>query len=404
MKIAVLTSGRLPVPAVLGGAVENLIDFYLEYNNTHHLHDITVYSIKQDKIIRPNTDCNHYCYIDIKSFRAKIARKIFSKFNKSPYYDSEIEYFLHKSLKHLRRQNYDCVILENRPGYAMAVRKVTDAPIVLHLHNDLLNKDTFCGRVIYSLLSKVITVSNYIKGCVETLGAEIPVETVHNGIDLERFQRKPDAITMVKRADLNLREDDFVVVYSGRLTKEKGIKELLEAFLMLRDYPSIKLMVMGSSFFGGKSKTIDSFVVELQQLADKMPGKVVFTGFVSYDMVPCYLRLADIAVVPSMWEEPFALTCVEAMAAGLPIIATNSGGITESCGECAVIVDKNNHNIVFMLYEVILKLFKDDKHRQTMSSSGLLISQRYGKLRYSENFFNKLKYKTECAHIINVYA
>ena len=45
MKIAILTSGILPVPAVLGGAVENLIDYYLEYNNQHQLHDITVYSV-----------------------------------------------------------------------------------------------------------------------------------------------------------------------------------------------------------------------------------------------------------------------------------------------------------------------------------------------------------------------
>ena len=45
MKIAILTSGILPVPAVLGGAVENLIDFYLEYNERHQLHDITIYII-----------------------------------------------------------------------------------------------------------------------------------------------------------------------------------------------------------------------------------------------------------------------------------------------------------------------------------------------------------------------
>jgi len=390
MRIAILTSGRLPVPAVLGGAVENLIDFYLEYNNIHHLHDITVYSIKQEVRKHPDTDYNHYHYIDIKLFRAKIARKIFSKFNKSPYYDSEIEYFLYKSLQHFKHQCYDCVILENRPGYAMAVKKVTDAPIILHLHNDLLNKDTFRGKEIYSCLSKVITVSNYIKGCVETLGTEIPVETVYNGIDLERFQRGTDVTTIVKRQNLNLREDDFVVVYSGRLTKEKGIRELLEVFLMLKDYPSIKLMVMGSSFYGGESKTIDPFFDELRQLANKMPGKIVFTGFICYDKVPDYLRLADIAVIPSMWEDPFPTTVLEAMAAGLPIIATNSGGVTESCGECAVIVDKNNHNIVFTLYEAILKLFKDEKQRQTMSSSGLLISRKYDKMRYSNDFFNGL--------------
>ena len=44
MKLAVLTCGMLPIPAVQGGAVENLIDFYLDYNNRKKLHDITVYS------------------------------------------------------------------------------------------------------------------------------------------------------------------------------------------------------------------------------------------------------------------------------------------------------------------------------------------------------------------------
>ena len=49
MKIAVITSGILPVPAVQGGAVENLIDFYLDYNATHHLHNITVFSVWHPK-------------------------------------------------------------------------------------------------------------------------------------------------------------------------------------------------------------------------------------------------------------------------------------------------------------------------------------------------------------------
>ena len=44
MKIAILTSGILPVPAVQGGAVENFLDFFLEYNDQQKLHDITVYS------------------------------------------------------------------------------------------------------------------------------------------------------------------------------------------------------------------------------------------------------------------------------------------------------------------------------------------------------------------------
>ena len=77
MKIAVLTSCILPVPSVQGGAVENLIDFYLEYNNIHKIHDITVYSIynkKTDNHPAQASLVNHYYYIDTNSLLARIKR------------------------------------------------------------------------------------------------------------------------------------------------------------------------------------------------------------------------------------------------------------------------------------------------------------------------------------------
>ena len=68
MKIAILTSGILPVPAVQGGAVENLIDYYLEYNNQHRLHDITVYSIAPPPSTpKADTPYVHYHHIKMKS-------------------------------------------------------------------------------------------------------------------------------------------------------------------------------------------------------------------------------------------------------------------------------------------------------------------------------------------------
>ena len=388
MKIAILTSGRLPVPAVLGGAVENLTDYYLEYNNAHHLHHITVYSIKSGKIVSPDTTYNHYHYIDIKSAIAKISRKIYAKFNKNAYYDSEIEYFLHRSLQHLKKQNYDCVILENRPGYAMAVRQVTNAKIILHLHNDLLNKNTYKANEIISCLSKVITVSNFIKGRVETIGAGIPVETVHNGIDLEQFQGD-SRDTVITRSALGLQADDFVAVYSGRLTKEKGIKELLEAFLLLKDYPQIKLLVIGSSFYGDAKFKKSSFIVELQQIAENMRGRISFTGFVDYENIPDYLNLSDVAIIPSIWNDPFPTTVLEAMAAGLPIIATKSGGIPESCGDCAILIDTDN-SFVANLTQAIIKLFDDALERKAMGEHGAILSRRFAKERYAKDFISSI--------------
>jgi glycosyltransferase involved in cell wall biosynthesis len=59
-------------------------------------------------------------------------------------------------------------------------------------------------------------------------------------------------------------------------------------------------------------------------------------------MMPSYLKIANIIVVPSIWEEPFGLTVLEAMAAGVPLIATRSGGIPEICKGVATLIDRDN--------------------------------------------------------------
>ena len=133
MKIAVLTSGILPVPAVLGGAVENLIDFYLEYNEIHQLHDITVYSVSHSKtknLLTKKSNYNHYYYIDVNSLWAKIKRKLYFYLHGEEYHHYFIEYFLEQSIKHIRKQNYDCIILENRPSYALKLKSKTNAKLI----------------------------------------------------------------------------------------------------------------------------------------------------------------------------------------------------------------------------------------------------------------------------------
>ena len=97
MKLAILTCGMLPIPAVQGGAVENLIDFYLEYNNHKKLHDITVFSPWNAKVeIHPAlvSEVNHYVYIDTTSLKARIIRKIYQYIHfSSDYYNYFIEYY-----------------------------------------------------------------------------------------------------------------------------------------------------------------------------------------------------------------------------------------------------------------------------------------------------------------------
>ena len=386
MKIAVLTSGILPVPAILGGAVENLIDCYLEYNNQHHLHDITVYSIAPPRGT-PNSDTSHthYHYIDTTSWWGRLKRHIYVRTHKSVYYNPYIEYFFYEVLNDIAKKEYDVIILENRPGYAIPVSKVSKAKIIIHLHNDLLNKDSKNALEICKVCDKVITVSNYIKSRVETIGAEIPIETVYNGIDLERFYQA----TPIDRKTLGFKEDDFIVVYSGRITPEKGVKELIKAFIQLKDYPNIKLLIIGGSFFGN-TKGTDTFISSLQEESKGISDSIVFTGFIPYEQIPSYLAMCDVAVIPSLWEDPFPTTILEAMATGLPIITTNSGGIAEACEGCAIIINKNK-NIAENLYNSIFKLYRNVEVGKRMTDHCLRQSLKFNKGEYAISFFNSLQ-------------
>ena len=102
-------------------------------------------------------------------------------------------------------------------------------------------------------------------------------------------------------------------------------------------------------------------------------------------------QLADIAVLPSMWNEPFGLTIVEAMAVGLPLITTRSGGIPEICEGVATIVERNN--VVNNLANAILDLYQDSKKRKLMAAASLERAKLFDKLILSPisrwNFFVK---------------
>lgn len=388
MRIAVLTSGILPVPAVLGGAVENLIDFYLEYNEAHHLHDITIYSVSHPMTKNHPalaSKVNHYYYIDVNSLWSKIKRKLYYYTHGEEYHHYFIEYFLEQSIKHIRKQNYDCIILENRPSYSLKLKQITTAKFVYHLHNEKLTIQTPEFQDIYSAASCIISVSNFITKSVKTINAnDTKCVTVYNGINLEAFSQKSNNIT---RQEFGLNNQDFVLIYSGRINPEKGIKELIEAMKMLADYPQIKLLIIGSSFFGNTTGN-DDFTKELRESVKDIQDKIHFTGYIPYQKVPSYLKLADLAVVPSMWDEAFGLTVLEAMAAGIPLITTRSGGIPEICENVACII--NRENIIDDLAEAIVNLYNHPEIRANMSSQSFKRAQKFSKEEYATNFYKAL--------------
>lgn len=381
MKIAILTSGRLPVPATKGGAVETKLDYILDYNANHHLLDITTYSIPPDERIDKNTKDNHYIYYSLTSRWSNVWRKIHNLFVGKLYYDDKIEFFLHRCISDIKKKSYDAIILANRPGYALSLQKYTKAKIILQINNDYLNIKTKKAEQIKEACSLIITCSDYLNKLATEVPCkrDVPIITVHNGIDIKRFvEAKP-----IEKSRINLSDEDFVVFFSGRLTKEKGILELIQAIKEIKTIPHLKLIIAGASFYG-KDTSVHPYLKELIKESEDIKDQVIFTGFIDYKEMPSFLKIANIIVVPSMWEEPFGLTVLEAMAAGVPLITTKSGGIPEVCEGAAILL--NRDNIVKQLADAIIHLYKNPKEAKTLREKAQMRSWNFNKDIFSKKY------------------
>ncbi len=390
MKLAVLTCGMLPIPAVQGGAVENLIDFYLEYNDKHQLHDITVYSPWDARVTKHpalSSKVNHYVFIDVTSFKARLVRRLYGYSHHNEYYNHFIEYYFEKVYADLKKKNFDCIIIENGAGLAYKLSQRGYKNLILHMHNEVRESKSMYHEVVFNSFMKILTVSNYIKRKASAFFPIEKIQTVHNGIDLKNFS--PKEVVSVDRQKMGFSKDDFVIVYSGRINKEKGVSELIDAMILLKDHPQIKLMIIGGSFFGNTNDE-DEFIRSLKDKAMKKKENIVFTGFIPYEKMPDYLQLADIAVIPSIWNDPFPTTELEAQAMGLPIITTRRGGIPEEVSEKNAILLETDEHLIENLATAILDLYEHPEKRKQMALVSIVRAKLFNKETFAANFFAAL--------------
>ena len=126
---------------------------------------------------------------------------------------------MEQTLKRIKKEHYDAIIVENRPGFVLKIKNKTAAIIVIHQENDYLNTQVRQYKEIYDATSLILNTSDYITNRVRSIAAnDTKCKTVLNGIDTKRFyDANPQS-----RERVNLKKEDFVIVYSGRLTKKKA--------------------------------------------------------------------------------------------------------------------------------------------------------------------------------------
>jgi D-inositol-3-phosphate glycosyltransferase len=160
-----------------------------------------------------------------------------------------------------------------------------------------------------------------LRSLVSTRGQ---IEVIPCGTDTNNFRLTSKSQA---RAKLQFSSHEKIVLYVGRFDERKGIETLVRAFALLKEQnlKNLKLIIVGGSSAnmpdGDERKRIEHIINELG-----LEESTVFAGRIGHDILPLYYTAADVCVIPSHYE-PFGLVAIEAMACGVPVVASNVGGL-----------------------------------------------------------------------------
>lgn len=397
------SNGGYPIPAVNGGAVSCLIEEFAWCNQQDYQSDLTIVSFYNKKAkdvaqkysntefvwIKPNLICkilDKTLYFFVKTFFKK--RKTISY--KTCF---SLLYYINKSSKLIKKLKSDYVILENNIPLAKIIKKSKyNGKFFYHFHN--IPRIAFGCLDVFKKCTGFITVSDFISKSIQKESSaigKIPSEKCHclyNTIDTDLFHKISNENELFKlREKYNLTIRDKIILFAGRLSEEKGLKELIEAFIDINN-DEYKLLIVGSLLHGENRR--NKYIVEIQNIAKKSEN-IIFTGYIPNDQLPSYYSLANIVVLPSIWEEPAGLTMIEAMACECTVLTTASGGIPEYVGSDAILVDKDEATIPENLKKFILSYFDNvQSFRQYSANSRNRIVENFDRKNYLKKLVNIL--------------
>ena len=213
----------------------------------------------------------------------------------------------------------------------------------------------------FSKLDGLIAVSESAKKQVEKFFPG-KYKIIANGIDKERFSKA--------QPFEKFNDNKINILFVGRLEKRKGLKYLLQAFADLRwIFPNkLRLIVVGP----GK---IDSLCHQILSERD-MRKDVIFVGTVKEEDLPRYYKSSHIYCSPAIGKESFGIVLLEAMAAGLPIVASNIEGYSN-------VVTHGQEGLLFptkdikSLTDALILLIRNPLLRDTLSERGNIMVERY---------------------------
>jgi glycogen synthase len=242
--------------------------------------------------------------------------------------------FFMRHLKKLDDENeFDIIHLQNRffVDFDMAAlyARLKKKPFMMTIHNARplgislpitvfgSAYDWLIGRWPFAMADRIIAVSEWVKSDIARYHIdEKKIIPVHNGINVSSF--KPSAATNVRK---QFGIDGPMLLFVGRMITQKGVPYLLDAMpLVLLKHPDAKLLLVGrGSALDGLKNKVSAMGLE---------KSVIFSGYLTEEMLKEAYGTCDLFVLPSVWEVlPIAI--LEAMSSSKPVVCTSAGGNAE---------------------------------------------------------------------------
>ena len=234
--------------------------------------------------------------------------------------------FARHAMDHLLQAGYDAIII-NKPFDFPVLWRARQRGLEAATLFRSGGTDFFAGdRWFAGAVEHWVSASRYNAQQV-TQRYQRAVQVIHNGVDIDHFCPPSDhAARDALRARLNLPTQAVLLVSVGRLVGWKGVQVILQTLPALP--PQVHYLVVGD----GPARA----ALTQQATALGVAGRVHFAGAVAHPDLPALLGASDVFLQPSVGEEAFGISVVEAMACGLPVLASHNGGLPE------IIVD-NDH-------------------------------------------------------------
>lgn len=214
-------------------------------------------------------------------------------------------------------------------GYVgLILSKRYNLPLICSLRGSDINIYPYRDRLTMFLTKKVISnadqivsVSHALKTTAETIAKpRRKIRVIYNGCDIQAFAFNEES-RLEYRKKMGILPKEKVIIFIGWMSKSKGVFELIDSFIKLNSkYPDLRLIFVG----GGQ----ELLAIENIISSNNLNKKVHIIDRQPQNEIAKYFRAADIYVLPTYYEG-LPSTVLEAMACGLPVVATNVGGIPE---------------------------------------------------------------------------